>query len=76
VSKLEKWPHPIHWEATYEIVLALNVRYADVNLDDVSLENIFEWTLALPGFEDDPALANDEILMSILQEWYEERYPL
>ena len=69
-------PRPIHWEATYEIVRALNDQYAKVNLDEVSLENIFEWTLALPGFEDDPELANDEILTSILQEWYEERFPL
>jgi FeS assembly protein IscX len=76
VSTQEEWPRPIHWEATYEIALALNAKYAQIDLDEVSLENIFEWTLALPGFDDDPELANDEILTSILQEWYEERFPL
>jgi FeS assembly protein IscX len=33
---------------------------------------IFRWTLALPMFEDDPALANDDILAAIYQDWYEE----
>lgn len=33
---------------------------------------IFRWTLDLPGFEDDPELANDDILAAIFQEWYEE----
>jgi FeS assembly protein IscX len=28
--------------------------------------------VALPDFADDPALANDELLEAILQEWYEE----
>ena len=38
--------------------------------------NILDWTLALPNFEDDPELANDEILLAIYQEWYEEQNPL
>lgn len=33
---------------------------------------IYHWTLELPGFDDDPALANDGILEAIYQEWYEE----
>ena len=33
---------------------------------------IFHWTLDLPGFVDDPELANDAILAAIYQEWYEE----
>ena len=33
---------------------------------------IFRWTLDLPGFVDDPELANDDILAAIFQEWYEE----
>jgi FeS assembly protein IscX len=33
---------------------------------------IYHWTLELPGFDDDPELANDGILEAIYQEWYEE----
>ena len=64
------------WDAIYEIALALKAQYPQENLENVSLENIFEWTLNLPNFKDDPELANDEILMAIYQEWYEEINPL
>lgn len=60
------------WEATYEIARALRRAHPQVDLHDVSLGMILEWTLALEGFEDDPALANDEILAAIFQDWLEE----
>jgi FeS assembly protein IscX len=47
-----------------------------VNLKDVSLQKIYEWTVALPEFADDPALANEELLSAIYQEWFEEVNPL
>ena len=33
---------------------------------------IYNWTMDLPGFSDDPELANDAILEAIFQEWFEE----
>ena len=63
----------LNWESTYAVALALMQAHADVDLQDVSLKMIFEWTLALDGFDDDPALANDAILASIYQEWLEEK---
>ena len=39
---------------------------------DISLGMIYRWTVELPDFEDDPELANDQILSSIYQEWFEE----
>ncbi|MFN3492295.1 MAG: Fe-S cluster assembly protein IscX [Anaerolineales bacterium] len=33
---------------------------------------MYAWALALPEFDDDPQLANDDILRSIYQDWYEE----
>ena len=62
----------LNWEATYAIALALKAAHPRVALTDVSLQMIFRWTVALPGFEDDPALANDDILAAIYQDWYEE----
>ena len=61
----------LNWESTYAVAVALRRLHADVNFQDVTLGNIFEWTMELPDFADDPALCNDEILASIYQEWYE-----
>ena len=66
----------LNWDAIFEIALVLKAEYPDVDLEKVSLQDIYDWTVALPGFEDDPELANDDILMSIYQEWYEECHPL
>jgi FeS assembly protein IscX len=63
---------PLHWECTYAIALALKAAHPKENLQNVSLQMIFDWTVALPGFEDDPSLANDGILSAIYQDWFEE----
>lgn len=60
------------WESTYAIALELKRRHPDENLENVSLGQIYEWTIALQEFEDDPALANDDILAAIYQDWFEE----
>ena len=61
----------ITWEDSFAIAKELRSQHPDVNLEDVSLEMIYEWTLQLPGFDDDPELANDSILNLIYQEWLE-----
>ena len=61
----------LNWESTYALALALRRKYPSVDLESVSLGQVQAWTLALDGFEDDPALVNDEILAAIYQEWYE-----
>ena len=60
------------WEATYAIAMELRRQHKDVNIEDVSLGQIYDWTLGLSEFEDDPSLANDEILHAIYQDWFEE----
>jgi len=60
------------WEATYAIALELRRQHKDVNIEDVTLQQIYAWTLQLSEFEDDPLLANEDILYAIYQEWYEE----
>jgi len=60
------------WEDSYAIALALKERFPQIDLTDVSLGMIYEWTLALPQFKDERELANEEILSAIFQEWYEE----
>jgi FeS assembly protein IscX len=60
------------WEATYAIAMELRRQHKDVNIEDVSLQQIYNWTIELQEFEDDLALVNDGILSAIYQEWLEE----
>ncbi len=62
---------PLTWEATYALAEALRERYREVDVAAVSLMDVYRWVLALPGFDDDPALANDDILLAIYREWLE-----
>lgn len=62
----------MNWEATYAIAMELKRKYKDVNIEEVTLGQIYNWTLELLEFEDDPQLANDDILRAIYQDWYEE----
>ena len=62
----------LHWDATYEIVLALMETYPDIDLEAMSLDELSQRITSLPGFADDPALANDAILRGIMRDWYEE----
>lgn len=64
--------HTLTWEDSFAIAQELSKSHPDVDLEDVSLMMIYQWTLKLPGFVDDPELANDAILAAIYQEWYEE----
>lgn len=62
----------LNWESTYAIALELRRQHPGVELEGVTLQQIRRWTLELADFEDDPALANDEILLAIFQDWFEE----
>lgn len=63
---------PLTWDDSYAIALRLKQRYPTARLEEVSLGMIYQWTVSLPEFEDDPQIANDDILMAIYQEWFEE----
>ena len=62
----------LYWDASYEIVMALNEAYPTIDIDDVGTQQLYQMIIELPNFEDDPALVNDGILNDILREWYEE----
>jgi FeS assembly protein IscX len=66
----------LSWESTFAIALALMAQHPDINLEEVSLGMIYDWTLGLKGFADDPELANEDILSAIYQEWFEEANPV
>ena len=62
----------LNWETSYAIALELKRQHPDVNIEDITLQQIYDLTLKLNEFEDDPALCNDDILSTIYQEWVEE----
>ena len=62
----------MHWDATFAIAMELRRNHKDVNIEEVTLQQILDWTLELSEFEDDPALVKDDILYAIYQDWYEE----
>ena len=62
----------LNWESTYAIAMELRRQHPGVDFAEVSLQQIYKWTLELSEFEDDPALANDGILYAIYQDWFEE----
>ncbi len=72
IGDMTESPKPLYWEASYEIVLALMEQHPDADLDNLGLQQLFEWIINLPGFDDDPILAHDGLLTEILREWYEE----
>ena len=67
-----KSANTITWDDSFAIAKRLNEYHPGIDLENVSLGMIYRWVIALPEFDDDPDLANENILMSILQEWYEE----
>lgn len=69
---MSNWSKRLHWDASYEVALALIAVHPDADVEQVSLGQLHRWVLELPEFEDDPALMNEGILLAILQEWYEE----
>lgn len=66
----------LSWEDSYAIALALREAHPEVQLEEVSLGMIYQWTIALSQFLDDRELANEAILAAIYQEWFEEVNPL
>jgi FeS assembly protein IscX len=65
----------LFWDSAYAIALALIDHYPDVDPEIVGLKELALLVEALPGFRDDPALANERILLDVQIAWYEERTP-
>lgn len=61
----------LYWDTPYAIALALIERYPQLNPVDVGLYELATLIESLPGWKDDPALANERLLLDVQQEWYE-----
>jgi FeS assembly protein IscX len=69
---MEDDARPLYWEASFDIVLSLMRAYPTIDVETVSLNQLFGWVVALPDFADDPECVTEDILADILREWYEE----
>ncbi len=65
----------LYWDSSYAIARRLMEVHPNIDLSTVTLRMIYNWVVALPEFQDDPQLANDELLTAIFLEWLEERSP-
>ena len=62
----------LYWESTYAIAVGLITQYPERNPEDVGLEELVQLIESLPGFDDDPTMVTERILLDIQIVWYEE----
>lgn len=62
---------PLHWNDLETMAEAMAEAYPDLNPLDLSIPSLFRRILSLPGFEDDPDAATEEILEKVQMLWYE-----
>ena len=62
----------LYWDSAYAIALSLIDNHPDLDPEHVGLYELADLVECLPGFRDDPALANERILLDIMNVWYEE----
>ncbi len=63
----------MRWTDVREIAIALADRYPDVDPLSVRFTDLHRWVRELPGFSDDPARSNEQILEAIQMTWLDER---
>ncbi|GJM40286.1 MAG: hypothetical protein DHS20C20_05680 [Ardenticatenaceae bacterium] len=69
---MSQQPLQLYWESTYAITVALMAHYPARSPEDVGLEELAQLVESLPGFDDDPAMVTERILLDIQTVWYEE----
>jgi len=62
----------LYWDSTYGIAMALMQSHPELDPDNLGLEELLGFIEELPGFVDDPELANERLLLDVLATWLEE----
>lgn len=60
------------WTDTRDIAIELAERRPEVDPKSVRFTDLYDWVLALPGFDDDPKRCGEKILEAIQSAWIEE----
>ncbi len=66
----------LYWDSTYAVAIALMAQHPAVNPEDVGLFELADLVELLPGFQDDPTVVTERILLDIQTVWYEEAQDL
>ena len=61
------------WTDTQDIAIALTEQHADKDPRNVRFTDLYQWVMALPGFDDDPRRCGEKILEAIQAAWIEEK---
>lgn len=62
----------LYWDSTYAIATVLMEVHPQVDPEQVGLFELANLVENLPGFQDDPALVTEQMLLDIQTVWYEE----
>ena len=57
------------WTDIYDIAIALADTHPDIDPKTVSFPDLYQWILALDGFNDDPQHCGERILEAIQAAW-------
>ena len=60
------------WTDTLDIAIALTEAHPDVDPKSVRFTDLFNWVMALHGFDDDPKRCGEKILEAIQMAWIDE----
>lgn len=60
------------WTDINDIAIELADTYPDKDPKTVNFVDLYNWVMALPGFDDDPKRSNEKVLEAIQAAWIEE----
>ena len=60
------------WTDTQDIAIALAEAHPGVDPARVRFTDLYQWVMALPGFDDDPKRCGEKILEAIQAAWIDE----
>ena len=60
------------WTDTREIAIALTENFPEADPKAVRFTDLYQWVMALPGFDDDPKRSGEKILEAIQMAWIDE----
>lgn len=63
----------MRWTDVYDIAIALEETYPEVDILQVRFTQLWQWVQELPGFSDDAKKVNEKILEAIQMAWLDER---
>lgn len=61
------------WTDVYDIAIALEERYPNIDILRVRFTDLWKWVQELPGFSGDPNHSNEKVLEAIQMAWLDER---